>query len=139
MMCRVLDVSRSGYYRWLHQGLSPRKRQDAIIKEQIHKIFLQNRKTYGSPRIHKVLLNQGYRCGKKRVERLMKEAGLRVIQKRKYKVTTDSKHNLPVAENILNRKFHANRPNLSWVSDITYSARCSLTTCAEMHNKIKAV
>lgn len=73
-----------------------------------------------SPRIRRKLAKQGIHCGKKRVERLMREANIQAIQKRRFKVTTDSKHNLPVAENILNRKFNASSPNMIWASDITY-------------------
>ncbi|WP_406678369.1 IS3 family transposase [Moorella sp. ACPs] len=119
-MCRVLKVSRTGYYRWLKRPVSQRRIQDEIIKEQIVNIYNKSRKTYGSPRIHKQLGREGIHCGKKRVERLMREAGLQAIQKRQFKVTTDSKHNLPVAENILNREFTANSPNKRWVTDITY-------------------
>ena len=119
-MCRVFNASRSGYYRWLHRGAGKRQKQDEIIKNKIRVIYQQSRRTYGSPRIHRQLSMQGIRCGKKRVERLMKEEGLRAIQKRKYKVTTDSKHNLPVASNHLNRNFCAENPNMAWVSDITY-------------------
>ena len=88
--------------------------------QQIVKIYKESRKTYGSPRIRRKLSKKGIHCGKKRIERLMREAGIQAIQKRKFKVTTDSKHSLPVAENILNREFDAGSPNMSWVSDITY-------------------
>lgn len=84
------------------------------------KIYKESRKTYGSPRIRRKLSKKGIHCGKKRIERLMREADIHAIQKRKFKVTTDSKHNLPVAENILNREFDAGSPNMSGVSDITY-------------------
>ncbi|PRR73066.1 IS3 family transposase ISCce3 [Moorella humiferrea] len=119
-MCRVLKVSRTGYYRWLKKPVSQRKIQDEIIKEKAEHIYNKSRKTYGSPRIHKQLGKEGIHCGKKRVERLMREAGIQAIQKRQFKVTTDSRHNLPVAENILNREFTASSPNKRWVTDITY-------------------
>ena len=119
-MCRVLKVSRTAYYHWLIVPISQRRIQDEVIKERIVKIYNERRKTYGSPRIHRKLDKQGIHCGRKRVERLMKEAGIQGIQKRKFKVTTDSRHNLPVAENLLNRNFSASSPNMSWVSDITY-------------------
>ncbi|MCR4437203.1 MAG: IS3 family transposase [Eubacteriales bacterium] len=106
--------------RWLKRPASQRQNQDEIIKEQIVNIYNKSRKTYGSPRIHKQLKRGGIHCGKKRVERLMREAGIQAIQKRKFKVTTDSRHNLPVAESILNREFTANNPNKRWVTDITY-------------------
>ncbi len=119
-MCRVLKVSRTAYYRWLIRPVSQHRAQDEIIKEQIMKIYQQSRKTYGSPRIHRKLDKQGIHCGRKRVERLMREAGIQAIQKRKFRVTTDSNHNLPVAENILNRNFDAGAPNMLWATDITY-------------------
>jgi transposase InsO family protein len=119
-MCRVLKASRTAYYRWLIIPVSQRRILDEILKEQVVKIFNKSRKTYGSPRIHRKLGKQGVHCGKKRVERLMKEAGIQGIQKRKFKVTTDSNHNLPVAENILNRNFDAGAPNMLWATDITY-------------------
>ena len=119
-MCRVLKVSRTAYYCSLIRPTSRRRIQDEVIKEQILQIYRKSRRIYGSPRIHRKLGKQGIHCGKKRVERLMKEAGIRSIQKRKFKVTTDSKHNLPVAENLLNRDFNASSTNTKWTSDITY-------------------
>jgi putative transposase len=119
-MCRVLKVSRTADYCSLIRPISQRRVQDKVIKEQILQIYRKSRRVYGSPRIHRKLDKQGIHCGKKRVERLMKEAGIRSIQKRKFKVTTDSKHDLPVAENILNRNFNADSANTKWTSDITY-------------------
>ncbi|WP_143744341.1 IS3 family transposase, partial [Neomoorella thermoacetica] len=119
-MCRVLKVSRTGYYRWLKRPVSQRRSQDEIIKENILNIYNKSRKTYGSPRIQKQLGREGIHCSKKRVERLMREVGVQAIQKRKFKVITDSRHNLAVAENILNREFTASIPNKRWVTDITY-------------------
>jgi len=119
-MCRVLKVSRTAYYCSLIRPTSRRRIQDEVIKEQILQIYRKSRRIYGSPRIHRKLGKQGIHCGKKRVERLMKEAGIRSIQKRKFKVTTDSKHNLPVAENLLNRDVNASSTNTKWTSDITY-------------------
>ncbi len=119
-MCRVLKVSRTAYYGSLIRPVSERRIQDEVIKDQILQIYRKSRRIYGSPRIHRKLDKQGVHCGKKRVERLMKEAGIQGIQKRKFRVTTDSKHNLPVAENILNRNFDAGAPNMLWVTDITY-------------------
>jgi putative transposase len=119
-MCRVLKASRTAYYCSLIRPVSRHKVQDKVIKEQILEIYCKSRRIYGSPRIHRKLGKQGIHCGKKRVERLMKEAGIRSIQKRKFKVTTDSKHNLPVAENLLNRNFSASSTNTKWTADITY-------------------
>jgi transposase InsO family protein len=100
--------------------ISQHRSQDEFIKEHILKIYHKNRNIYGSPRIHQQLAKQNIHCSRKRVERLMKEAAIQGIHKRKFKVTTDSKHNLPVAENLLNRSFSADGANTKWTSDITY-------------------
>jgi len=90
------------------------------LKQKITEIYTNSRKTYGSPRIQQKLLQEGYPIGKKRVERLMQETDLQAVAKRKYKVTTDSRHSWPVAENHLNRNFAPDKSNVSWVADITY-------------------
>ena len=90
------------------------------LKQKIMEIYHQNRKRYGSPRIYQQLLRENYRIGKKRVERLMQEMNIQAVAKRKYKATTDSAHAKPVAENHLNRNFTPDKPNTSWVADITY-------------------
>jgi putative transposase len=90
------------------------------LKQKIITIYHDSRRTYGSPRIHQTLLREGYQVSKKRVERLMRETGIYAVAKKKYRATTDSKHSLPVAPNSLNRNFSVNRPNQSWVADITY-------------------
>jgi putative transposase len=90
------------------------------LKQKIIQIYRNSRKTYGSPRIYQQLLREGYRIGKKRVERLMQELDIQAVAKKKYRATTDSRHTQPVAENHLNRKFRADRPNQAWVADITY-------------------
>jgi len=119
-MCQIFEVSRSGYYNWLNRPISNRKKSDHDLKEKIIKIHDQSKRTYGSPRIYKKLKQQGYKLGKKKVERIMKEEGIQAIHKRKFRVTTDSDHKKPVAANHLNRDFFVDKPNKSWVSDITY-------------------
>jgi len=94
--------------------------EDMQLKQKIMQIYKNSRKTYGSPRIYQQLLREGYHIGKKRVERLMQEEGIFAVAKRKYKATTDSRHTQPLAENHLDRKFMPDRPNSSWVADITY-------------------
>ena len=89
------------------------------LKQEIKRIYNKSRKTYGSPRIHQKLLREGYTIGKKCVERLMQKMGIQAVAKRKYKATTDSKHSKPVAENHLNRNFTPDKPNVSWVADIS--------------------
>ncbi len=119
-MCHVFHVSRSGYYQWVKREPSLRFERDLVLKKEILKIYFEGRGYYGSPRIHRKLAKNGFHCGKKRVERLMRELSIRARQKKKYKVTTDANHKLPVAQNHLNRQFAVSQPNKRWVSDITY-------------------
>jgi putative transposase len=119
-MCRILNVSHSGYYEWRGRDESCRKKKDIELKEKIRAIYEQNKKRYGSPRIHEALGVQGTKCSKKRVERLMREMAIQAKHKRQFKVTTKSDHNHPVADNLLNRNFKATYPNQKWVADITY-------------------
>lgn len=119
-MCQVLKVSRSGYYDWLKYPISQRKIEDMKLKQEITEIYQKSRKTYGSPRIHQKLVREGYPIGRKRVERLMQKLNICSLAKKKYRATTDSRHTQPVAANHLNRKFTPDKPNLSWVADITY-------------------
>lgn len=120
-MCRVLGVSRSGYYAWHKRPISARKMADQELSQQIKEIYQHSRQTYGSPRIHAELTEKGVRCGRKRVARLMRQAALCARQRGKFKViTTDSAHNYPVARNLLEQNFNASRPNEKWSGDITY-------------------
>ena len=100
-MCNVLCVSRSSYYAWLKCPEGSRKKENRKLAAKIKVIHGQYRKVYGSPRIHKELKAQGVPCGQNRVSRIMKQEGIRAIVPRKFKATTDSKHNLPVALNLL--------------------------------------
>lgn len=120
LMCRVLRVSRSGYYAWQRRPVSRRKQANSALVTEIGRVFKQSRRTYGSPRITDELNDSGIACGRHRVAGLMRENGIRAKTVRKYKVTTDSKHALPVAENLLARRFRVTRANLVWVADITY-------------------
>jgi putative transposase len=121
VMCRVLGVSRSGYYAWCNRPVSPRKMANDILLEQIKQSHQQSRQTYGSPRIHAELIQQGIRCGHNRVARLMHRHGLTATQKRLFKVkTTDSHHDQPVAPNLLAQEFEAQQPDQKWLADITY-------------------
>jgi putative transposase len=119
-MCRVFGIAPSTYYAWERKQQSQRTTQDAELLESIRRIFAQYRGRYGSPRIRDELAREGVSVSRKRIARLMREAGLRAKGRRKYKPTTDSNHTLPVAPNLLQRDFHADRPNTAWVSDITY-------------------
>lgn len=120
-MCAVLDVSASGYRAWKHGGTPDRRRlTDAQMLALIQAIHTELKGAYGSPRMVRELRARGFFASKDRVERLMRENGIRARHKRRYKVTTDSKHGLPVAENLLDRNFTPEAPNQVWTSDITY-------------------
>ena len=119
-MCTTLEVSRSGFYAWLNRGPSERKKSDARMTELIREIHKGSRCTYGAPRIHEALKAGGVQCGLNRVARLMKDAGLRSKVKKKFKATTNSKHDHPIAPNLVNQDFKTYSPNTIWVSDITY-------------------
>lgn len=120
LMCRALEVSRSGYYAWRGRPVSRRCMKNRRLVDRIKAVHEKSRRTYGSPRVHVQLVSEGERCGRGRVERLMRVNGIRAKQKRKFVLTTDSKHDLPVAENILKRKFAVDELNRVWSSDITY-------------------
>jgi putative transposase len=120
LMCRVFGVSRSGYYAWLTHPESKKIQDDRVLSQEIAEIHQDSFGTYGSPRVYQELKRRSKRIGENRVARLMRKDGLRAKTKRKFKVTTDSKHNLPVAANLLNREFTPEAPNQRWSSDITY-------------------
>lgn len=121
VVCRVLGLARSGYYAWKRRAPSAHARRDHQLLDQIQTSFTASRSTYGSPRVHADLRAQDVRCGRKRVARLMREAKL-VARTRRCRTprTTDSRHGLGVAPNVLDRQFTVERPNQAWVSDITY-------------------
>lgn len=119
MMCKVLKVARSGYYKWLHRGNSVRSKENKELSAKIQQIHQTSRQSYGSPRIHAALQAEGLRVGRGRVMRLMAKLGIFAHPKRKFKATTDSKHALPITENLLNRDFIATEPDRSWVADIS--------------------
>jgi len=119
-MCRILNISRSSYYTWKTRSKSMRDKVNEALVFEIKLIFEKNRKLYGSPRITAELRAKGISCGENRVARLMRINGIVAKTKRRFKATTDSKHTLPVAENVINQDFTAERPNEVWASDITY-------------------
>jgi len=119
-MCRLFNVSRSGYYAWLRRPKSHRKTEDDALSQLIKEIHEESNREYGSPKIHQELRRRGKRCGRKRVARLMRKDGLKAKTIRKFKANTNSDHRLPVATNLLNRDFSPAEPNKAWVADITY-------------------
>ncbi len=120
ILCRVLRVSRSGYYAWRDRKPSVRALEDERLRPKVVEAFKTGRGSYGSPRVLDELIEQGFEVGRRRIARLMRELGLRGVSPRKFRVTTDSDHKYPIARNVLNRDFKASRPNEKWATDITY-------------------
>jgi transposase InsO family protein len=120
MMCKVLGVSRSGYYSWIKRKPSKRAVENQKLMEQIREIHKKSKGTYGSPRITKELKINYVHVSRPRVARIMKKANIRSITKKRFVATTDSKHSFPVAPNHLNREFNVDSQGKVWVSDITY-------------------
>ena len=122
VQCRVLEVSRAGYYKWQNREPSEKAGKQAEIVEEIKRIHeLPRHDDYGSPRMHRLLLKNGYACCENTVARLMKRERIRARTARKFKVvTTDSNHDRPIAPNLLEQCFEAQRPNQIWLTDITY-------------------
>jgi putative transposase len=118
--CRVLGVSRSGFYRWAGAGPSKRAQDDVKLTAEVRQIHGEHKGRYGSPRIHRELKECGCRVGRKRVARLMCQEGLVGRTPRRFRKTTDSRHKHRIAPNLLARDFSANAPNKVWVGDITY-------------------
>jgi putative transposase len=115
--CRVLDVSRSGYYDAQRRSAKP-----VVCKASVHlkAAFMASHQSYGSRRLVTAMADEGLHIGRYKVRSLMRQAALKPVWKRKFVHTTDSKHDLPIAANVLNRQFNPTAPNLAYVSDITY-------------------
>jgi len=120
VMCRVLEVTRSGYYAFEKRSPSERAKANAQLLVKIRTVHERGRRKYGSPRVHEKLTAQGEHVGRHRVARLMSENGIQARRTRRFCRTTDSRHGLPVAENILDRRFAVEAPDRAWVTDITY-------------------
>ncbi len=119
-MCNVLAVSRSGFYAWSTRQESQRKLDDKRILVLIRDVFKSSRDTYGYRRILAALRDMNEICSKHKILRLMRENNIRPKTRRKFKVTTNSKHNKPIHANSLDRQFNPQSPNQRWVADITY-------------------
>ena len=120
VMCDVFAVSRSGYYAWRKNPVSKRKQASDKLLKEIRTVHHESRETYGSPRVYQALKQQDIPCSENRIARLMQEDGLRAKSKRRFKATTNSKHDLPVAPNLLQRDFSPEKPDQVWAGDITY-------------------
>jgi putative transposase len=118
--CAVLGVSRAGFYAWRGRPLSTRAVADQQLAVAVAVIFAESRQRYGSPRVHYELGERQQHVGRKRVARLMRAQGLRARARRRFRTTTDSQHTLPIAPNVLARRFATPAPNTVWVTDMTY-------------------
>jgi len=119
-LCKVLGVSQSGYFAWRGRPASQRQREDLVLLAHVRSSFALSNETYGSPRMTHELRDQGLKAGRRRVARLMRENGLRARQPRRFKRTTDSRHAFPVAPNLLDQDFTAERPDEKWGADLSY-------------------
>ncbi len=123
LMCRVLDVSASGYYAWRSRPESARSEANRKLLDHVRRLHAEHHGRYGSPRMHAALRAEGRTASRGRVERLMRRHGIRALAGRRFKpCTTDSRHNLPIAPNRLQQTFVAAAPNRVWLADITYIA-----------------
>jgi putative transposase len=120
MLCRVLEVSESGYHAWRYRPAPERTLEEARLGIEICQAHERTRQTYGPERLQAELADNGIHVGVHRIKRLRRKLGLRCRQKRKFKHSTDSRHTLPVAANLLNQQFGASKPNRCWLTDITY-------------------
>jgi putative transposase len=120
MMCRLLSVSRSGYYRWKQHPISDRSLANQLLTDEVKRVFDDEKGRPGSPRITQRLQAEGQSVGRHRVAKIMRDNGWRAKASKKYKATTNSNHSLPVAPNLLEQNFEADSPDQKWVSDITY-------------------
>lgn len=120
LMCRALEVTRSGYYAWRNRDPSERDRQDTKLRVEIRSVYQRSRRRYGSPRIQRELRKKGIPISCKRVARIMKEEDLKARPKRRFRVTTLSDHSEAIAPNVLNRRFDIGEPDRFWAADITY-------------------
>jgi len=120
LMSRVLSISASGYYAWRERPLSKWAREETRLELEIRAAHRRTRQVYGAEKLQYDLAEHGVRVGICRIKRIRRKLGIRCKQKRKFKATTDSRHSLPIADNILGQRFKVNAPNKAWVSDITY-------------------
>ena len=120
LLCRLLSVQRSAYYDWRDRPGKVIPAEELALRRRMKALFAASRDSLGSRTMTQNLRQEGFEIGRDKTRRLMKQLQLKVKQKRKYKVTTDSKHNFPVAKNVLNREFSPSAPNQAWGTDITY-------------------
>lgn len=138
-MCKVLEIGLRSYYHWKQSSTSKRKLKEERFKELLAEVYFEFKQRYGSPRITAELHSRGYKISRVTVAKYMKEMGIRSKLARRFKSTTDSKHNHQVVENVLDRAFNPDKPSVAWVSDITYIAVKEgflyLTTIIDLHDR----
>lgn len=122
VLCRVMKVTPQGFYAWQKKLLAPADESEQYFLDRIRTIHEQSRGHYGSPRIHEALIAEGLTINEKKVAKLMNKNNIRAKRKKKFKATTNSKHDKEVSPDLLKRDFHPLKPNVAWVSDITYVA-----------------
>jgi putative transposase len=139
-MCDFLSVSRAGFYAWQGRPESQRAREDRRLAVLVQAAHEDSRRSYGSPRVHAELAFQGERVGRKRIARLMRQASLKARVRRRYKCTTMSDHDQPIAPNLLARQFEAAHPNQRWVTDttelITSGGRLFLAAVLDLYSRL---
>ena len=140
LLCRCLRVTPSGFYAWLHRPASAHAQRDAQLRVRVRASFVASRQRYGSPRVHADLREDGLCVSRKRIVRLMQSEGLQARARKRYKVTTMSDHDQPVAANVLARQFTAPAPNQRWVGDTTEfviggSGKLYLAAILDLHSR----
>lgn len=123
-LCEVLEVSQSGYFAWKNRPASERQRKDMVLLAHIRERFHLSQETYGSPRMHADLIEDGIIAGRHRIARLMRDNNLKARQRSRFKKTTDSDHDGPIAPNHLDQDFVATAPDQKWAADISYIWTC---------------
>jgi putative transposase len=119
-LCRAMQVCRCGFYAWRKRAKSAHQIQDETLTEQIKSVYQESKETYGSPRICADLKEAGIPCSQKRIARLMRLSKISALRRKRFVVTTDSDHKMPIAENLLDRTFEVQTPDTRWTADITY-------------------
>lgn len=139
MLCQVLKVSSSAYYAWLKKSPGKRAQENVCLAEDIQMLFKASRATYGVPRLQKMLQQSGKYHGKSRIGRLMKQQGLKPKAARRFKATTNSRHDKTIADNVLGRQFRPVARHVAWASDITYVPTSEgwlyLATVIDLYNR----
>jgi transposase InsO family protein len=119
-MCRVLSVSRSGYYGWRRRGPSTRQCEDVALAAHVRRVHITSREAYGARKVWKALVAEGIACGRHRIARVRRENGIEARRRRRFKVTHYARRHKNTAPDRVRRRFHAERPNQCWLGDVTF-------------------